>query len=332
MQRSFKNHLLRSLQLFRKKKVLVVGDLMLDLYIEGPPRSVSQEAPVIIVRAQRKYYKLGGAANSAENIKALGGSTILAGVIGDHNKHDDFGRSFLETLKKSKMPLEGVIFDHSRPTTLKMRVLSQGQQIVRVDEETSITINKTIENNLIQYIKRVAPKVDSILVSDYNKGVITSRVMTTLMEVEKTYRVPIVVDPKPEHTELYLGVDFITPNDIELSRMFGFFETVPDTKIPQLIRKLKKNLKIRNVLVTRGAQGMDLYDEQKRMYHLPSFAEKVVDVSGAGDTVAAIIAMGINDLTPYEVSYLASIAAKLSIEKVGTATVSTKELAEFIRR
>lgn len=330
MKISFKNNLFSAISKFKKRKILVVGDLMLDLYIQGPPRSVSQEAPVIIVNVEKKYYKLGGAANAAENIKALGGEAYLAGVIGDHNKHDDFGRSFLQTMKHSKMNHQGIFFDHTRPTTLKMRIISQGQQIVRVDEEITKKINRTIEEKLIRYIKKIIPQIDTIFVSDYNKGVITAKLMKFLASQAKKNNKKIVVDPKPQNKKLYHGVDFITPNDIEISRMYGNFE-IQEGKIISLIRQLKDELEVKNVLITRGARGMDLIDQNNKLSHIPSLAKKIVDVSGAGDTVAAAICMGINDLSPYEVSYLAALAAKISIEKPGTATVSVRELVEAIK-
>lgn len=331
MDKNLKNILLAAIKKFSNKNILVIGDLMLDLYIQGPPRSVSQEAPVIVVKTEKKYFKLGGAANTAENIKSLGGKVYLTGVIGDHNRHDDFGRSFLQIIKHSKISKHGLFFDHTRPTTLKMRIMSQGQQIVRVDEEVTNKINKKIENKLIRYLLKIIPKVDSILVSDYNKGVVTDRLMKFLVKESKKRGLKIVVDPKPQNKDLYSGVYFITPNEIELSRMYGHFE-VDEASIIYLAKKLKHEMNLSNILITRGARGMDLISNKEAMVrHIPSFAKKVIDVSGAGDTVAAVISMGINDLKPYELSYLSAIAAKISVEKQGTATVSTKELIDNIK-
>lgn len=331
MDKNFKNVLLAAIKKFSNKKILVIGDLMLDLYIQGPPRSVSQEAPVIVVKTEKKYFKLGGAANTAENIKSLGGKVYLAGVIGDHNKHDDFARSFLQTIKHSKISKHGLFFDHTRPTTLKMRIMSQGQQIVRVDEEETNKIDKKIEDKVINYISTIIPRVDSILVSDYNKGVVTSRLMKFLVKESKKRGQKIIVDPKPQNKDLYRGVYFITPNEIELSRMYGYFE-VDEGNIVHLAKKLKQEISVSNILITRGPRGMDLIsDEEAGVRHIPSFAKKVIDVSGAGDTVAAVISMGLNDLKPHELSYLSAIAAKISVEKQGTATVSAKELIDNIK-
>lgn len=321
--------LTRAVRTFRRKKVLVLGDLMLDLYVEGPPRFVSQEAPVVVLRVERKYYKLGGAANSAENVKALGAHVLLAGVVGDHTRHDDVGRSFLETIRNSKLPREGLIFDPTRPTTLKMRVLSQGQQIVRVDEEHAKPLSRATERKLIAYLTKAIPSVDTILVSDYYKGVVTPRVMSAVKRVAKKRGKKVVVDPRPQNRDLYHGVNFITPNDVELSRMFGEYE-VDERRLSGLAKRLHEEFAIDNVLLTRGSRGMDLVNSEKKVRHIPTFAKKVLDVSGAGDTVAAVVALGASDLDPYHLAYLASFAAKVSIEKHGTATVSVRELIRVI--
>ncbi len=330
MRPQLKKSLLAATKKFKSKKILVIGDLMLDLYIEGSPHSISQEAPVIVVKAKRKFYKLGGAANAAENVKALGGKVYLTGVIGEQIKHEDFGRSFLQTIKKSNISKEGIFLDSTRPTTLKMRVLSQGQQIVRIDEEVTKKINTLIEKKLIQYSKKILPEIDTVLISDYGKGVITENIMAFLTKEVRKLGKNIIVDAKPQNKDLYKGVDFITPNDIELSKMFNKFE-VDSNKIISLAKKLKKDLKISNVLVTRGPDGMDLIDHNNKVHHIPTLSKNVIDVSGAGDTVASLISMGINDLTQYQLCYLAAIAAKVSVEKQGTSTVSLKELTDQIQ-
>jgi D-glycero-beta-D-manno-heptose-7-phosphate kinase len=322
--------ILQALKQFPKQKILVVGDLMLDLYVQGPPRSVSQEAPVVIVRAKEKFFKLGGAANVAENITSLGGRAFLCGVIGDHNKHDDYGRSFLQTLRKSRLPLEGIFVDHSRPTTLKMRIMSQGQQLVRVDEEQTARINKSLEIKVLRYIKKMIPKIDTILVSDYNKGVITSKVMRTLVQLAKRANKKIIVDPKPQNVKLYQGVDLITPNEIEISMMFGEYE-VNESRTPAFAKRLQREYKIANVLLTRGERGMVLVNNTGKSLAIPALAKKVIDVSGAGDTVISVMSLGINLLTPQDLAYLAAIAAKCSVEKQGTATVLISELISALR-
>jgi rfaE bifunctional protein kinase chain/domain len=326
----FKQELFQAIKNFRRKKILVVGDVMLDLYIQGPPRSVSQEAPVVVVTAQKKYFKLGGAANAAENIKSLGGIVHLAGVIGDHNKHDDFGRSFLQTIRQSTIARQGLFFDHTRPTTLKMRIISQGQQLVRVDEESTKKIDKTLEKKILNYIRPIIPKVDAVFISDYNKGVITSGLMKKIMSESKKYSIKVIVDPKPQNHELYRGVDYMTPNEIELTKMSGRYD-VDESKILTLAKQIKNRLDIANLVVTRGSRGMDLLDKSGKIWHIPTFAKKVVDVSGAGDTVAAIIALGASDLSPNKLSYLAALGASISVEKLGTSIVTPSELMTLIQ-
>ena len=325
-----KSELHRAVERFRSKRVLVIGDLMLDLYVEGPPRFVSQEAPVVVIAVDRKYFKLGGAANSAENVQALGGTVFLAGIVGNHVRHDDSGRSFFETVRRSKLPTAGLIRDASRPTTIKTRILSQGQQIVRVDEEYTRPLQKNIESKLIAYVNRTIPKVHSILVSDYNKGVVTRRVMDAIRKGARRYQKRVIVDPRPQHRDLYHDVFCITPNDVELSRMFGSYEAVDEKALLPMARKLQKEFNIACVALTRGSRGMDIVQERGTT-HIPALSKKAVDVSGAGDTVAAVFALGSDELAMPALGLVASCAAKVSIEKHGTATVSTKELLTVLR-
>lgn len=316
---------------FRRKKILVVGDIMLDLYIEGPPRFVSQEAPVVVLRVENKYYKLGGAANSAENIKALGGKVWVAGVVGNHVRHDDVGRSLFETIRRSKLPLDGIVVDRNRPTTLKMRILSQQQQIVRVDEEDAQPLARESERRLIRFVTKMVPIVDTVLVSDYYKGVVTPRVMAALKKLARRHDRQIVVDPRPQNRELYRGANFITPNDVELSRMFGQYE-VDEHQLIHLAKRLQTEYQIEHVLLTRGGRGMELISGAAKVQHFPALSKKVVDISGAGDTVAAVVALGVQGLDPRHLAFLASVAAKVSIEKQGTATVSNAELVAALRQ
>ncbi len=327
MQASLRRKLLSTIQSFRKETVLVVGDVMLDLYIQGPPRSVSQEAPVIIIQAQKKFYKLGGAANVADNIHALGGKAILAGIIGDHHRHEDYGKSLLETLHTRHVNTEGIFVDHTRPTTVKMRVMSQGQQIVRVDEEIAKPITKSDERKLLSFLRLKLPVVNAVLISDYNKGVITKNIVAMLVKEGHRRNLPVLVDPKPQHTQFYRGVDCLTPNEVELAKMFGV-EELTETSLRQCAQRLQRENAIHTVLLTRGANGMDIFQGGKRRWHIPALATKVVDVSGAGDTVAAVLSLSMGSLTPYQSAYLAAIAAKIGVEKVGTATVTPAELHE----
>lgn len=322
-------HIKKAITSFSRRKILVVGDVMLDLYVEGPPRFVSQEAPVVVIRVERKYFKLGGAANTAENIQALGGRVELAGVVGNHSQHDDVGRSLMQTIRRSKLSTRGLCMDSSRPTTMKMRVMSQDQQIVRVDEEVTTQIPATVEAKLIRFVVTTAPRMDAILVSDYQKGVVTKKLMKTIVQAAKKNAIPVIVDPRPEHRDRYRGVHLITPNEHELSHMFGHYE-VNQRQLRRLALELRRKLAVEYVLLTRGERGMDVVDKTGRIRHVPTFARTVQDVSGAGDTVAAVMALSYNTLDIFSSTILASVAAKISVGKIGTATVSVDELRAAI--
>ncbi|MFA5134753.1 MAG: PfkB family carbohydrate kinase [Patescibacteria group bacterium] len=310
---------------FSKKRILVIGDLMLDLYIEGSPRSISQEAPVLVVTTEKKYYKLGGAANAAENIRALGGKVLLAGVIGDQGNHQDLAGSFLHTLKKSKMDEAGIFVDHHRPTIVKMRIVSHGQQLLRVDEEHVKKISLQLENKIIRYATSALKQVDCVLFSDYQKGVLTKRLTSTIIKRAQAARKYVIIDPKPKNKSYYSGADYITPNEIELLKMYSTYDE-SEAKLTELARQLQRDLKIKNVLLTRGSKGMYLVTGNGLCKTIPSFADTVLDVSGAGDTVAAVIALTAGTLQPIEATTLAAYAAKISIGKRGTSTVTKQEL------
>ncbi len=312
-------------------RVLVVGDVMLDRYLEGPPRFVSQEAPVIVVGVERKFDKLGGAGNSAENIKALGGVPVLAGVLGNHVRHDDAGRSLLHALRESNLSRAGLFVEPERSTTVKTRVLARGQQLLRVDEEQSHPVQKKTERVIIAFCRRQIPRVQSVLVSDYNKGVITLQLMRAIKNAAKQAGVPIIVDPRPQHRELYRGVTCITPNEVELSNFFGRYE-VDERQLIPFAKRLRTEYSIACVVLTRGPKGMDILADDARVHHAPALTRHAVDVSGAGDTVAALVALAWNHLPPPDLALLASYAAKLSVEQQGTATVSATALAQSLQR
>lgn len=308
-----------------KRTVLVVGDIMLDRYVEGPPRFVSQEAPVVVIRTTKKHYKAGGAGNAAENIQALGGRAVLVGVVGNHRQHDDAGKSLQLALRRGGLWGPGLIVDAARPTTVKTRVMSQGQQLVRIDEESVQPISGLVERRLLAALRRAIPRVDAVLVSDYNKGVITQRVMRLITTLAKRRGIGVVVDPRPDHRDFYRGVDVITPNEHELTNMFGRTE-VQDSSLKRLAKKLQRQLGIGHILLTRGADGMELISATASPIHMPTLATVVRDVSGAGDTVAATVVLGYGLIPWPELLYLSSLAAKISVGVVGTSTVTRAEL------
>lgn len=323
---------------FSSGSVLVVGDIILDEFIVGSPERISREAPVIILEHMSSQFALGGASNAAHNISAIGAKCFLLGVVGE-----DLYSKALETecLKNSISPL--FIFDKTRPTTVKTRLLSTAhkhptstiifkQQLLRLDRLSRNSINKSTEDAILQKIKDHIPKVKSILISDYNLGVCTKRLVTQIVKLSIKYKLPVVVDAS-KNFNWFKDSFLITPNQPDAESAVGF--SIQDHE--SLIKAGKKLLKIssaKNVLMTRGSEGMALFTDNNpdNPFLLPAFnVSEVFDVTGAGDTVAALISTGLSLKSSLETSCtIANLAASIVVKKYGTATTNTKELKEYM--
>ncbi|MBI2971093.1 MAG: D-glycero-beta-D-manno-heptose-7-phosphate kinase [Candidatus Aenigmarchaeota archaeon] len=307
------------------RKVLVVGDIMLDKYIAGDVTRVSPEAPVPVVSISSENYTPGGAGNTAKNVTSLGGEAYLVGVVGADASKD----ILLKQLHHEGVRTEHIAIDASRPTTEKIRILGNNQQLLRMDSEKVHEIRHEVEDLIVASIETLVGKVDVIVVSDYNKGVISGRVMDKLKECAERYQKRIVVDPKPAHKELYKGLYVITPNIHEAHEMSGM-HGMADSDIERIGAALRNSLAA-NVLITRGDRGMTLCTESGCL-HVLTEAREVYDVSGAGDTVAATLGLGIAaGLSLHEAATLANYAAGVKVGKRGTATVTPDELKSVLR-
>jgi len=313
---------------FNKAKILVIGDLMLDEYVWGKVSRISPEAPVPVVCVDRESFMPGGASNVATNIVALGGKAVLAGIIGR-----DIRASILkDELKSRGIDTSGMVVDDSRPTILKTRVIAHHQQVVRIDKEKAEPVSSKISSKLIECIKRKIDKVDSLLIEDYGKGVITPRLLGEIVSMAKKKKKAIAVDPKEEHFSLYKGVTAITPNQQETSYAVGF-PIKDEEALRKAGSKLLKKLDCRFVLVTRGEYGMSLFQKKEKPIHIPTLAQDVFDVSGAGDTVISAFALALScDAKPIEAAHIANCAAGIVVGKLGTAVVARDELVKRIKK
>ena len=314
------------LKRFHRANVLVVGDLILDHYIWGQVHRVSPEAPVPVVHVKSESLSLGGAANVFKNLISLGGKADLCGVIGT----DESGRSFLKELGKFKRNRGGIVLDNERPTTRKSRIIAHNQQIVRYDVEEPGLLPSSIERKILRYVGSRLPEVTCLVISDYDKGVITPSLMTHLHSLAKKHRVPIVVDPKVKHFEYYSDVTVITPNHVEAYQAAGLIHN-RDHPIEEVGALLRKRLNCQAVLITRGEQGMSLFENNQPHWQIPAMAKQVYDVTGAGDTVISTLALALSVGAPIrEASVLANKAAGVVVGMLGTANLTPTQLKEAL--
>ncbi len=311
---------------FRKASVLVVGDVIMDHFIWGKVERISPEAPVPVVEVTRETVLLGGSANVVNNITALGGRCYLTGIVG----RDRDGTLLLKMLRERGVELGGIVVDSRRPTTIKTRIIAHSQQVVRFDREKKSPISQRKIARILDYVEKTLKKVDVVVVSDYSKGLVTEELMEGLKELARQRQKPIVVDPKVEHFHYYHGVELVTPNNLEASRASGV-EIRDEETLHQAGRILLDSLGSKAVLITRGEQGMSLF-EKDRDTHIPTVAREVYDVSGAGDTVVGVMALALSAGADYrEAAVLANMAAGIVVGKVGTAVVHPEELLDVIK-
>lgn len=306
---------------FAGKRILVIGDIILDHFVRGNAERISPEAPVPVVDVQNETYLPGGAGNVAYNIASLGGRVSLAGIIGtDHMA--DIMRSLLN---ERNIGVSGIFHD-ARPTTIKTRVYASDQQIVRFDKEQREPIGAKTFRNITAYIAANINQFDGVIVSDYKKGVITPQLLKFLMEQTKAAGgLFAAVDPKVGHFHYYKGVSLITPNKKEAAEGAGI--SIRDTQsLEKAGIKLLKNLKCGAVLITRGNEGMSLFYD-KEIHHIPTFAREVFDVTGAGDTVIAAFTLAyISGASMYEAAVISNLSASMVVKKVGTAAATRDEI------
>ena len=322
-----KSDALRSyIKKFRNGKILVIGDLILDQYVWGQVSRISPEAPVPVVTVSSETLQLGGAANVSNNIRALGGRVDLCGVIGA----DEGGRQFLKVLESQGLGRDGILTDQDRPTTKKTRVVAHNQQLLRFDTERTEAISGVLEARLCRYIAACIRSASALVVSDYAKGVVTPRVMTDLTDLANRHGVPVIVDPKVAHIGRYKGVTVITPNHHEAIQAAGLHGDDEDA-ILEAGRHLHQRLGCHAVLITRGERGMSLIEGGGRVTHIPTVARQVFDVTGAGDTVVATLALALAaGATMRQAAILANHAAGVVVGMVGTSTVTAAQLDEAL--
>ncbi|HVG17791.1 MAG TPA: D-glycero-beta-D-manno-heptose-7-phosphate kinase [Blastocatellia bacterium] len=307
---------------FEGKRIVVLGDVMLDEFIWGRVRRISPEAPVPVVEVERQTLALGGAGNVVSNLVALGASPAPVGIVGDDT---DAGR-LRSAFDRLGVSTDGLVVDAARPTTLKMRIIAHNQQVVRADRESRAVISEEIEGRLVARLLSRMEMADALVVSDYNKGLLTKRLLSRTLGPARERGLIVCLDPKMRSFAHYQPVTVITPNNQEAAEAAGV--AIEDEKsLAEAGRKLLGSIDCRAVLVTRGEEGMTLFTEGGEVTHIPTVAREVYDVTGAGDTVIATLALALTaGASLVEAAVLANHAAGVVVGKVGTATVTREEL------
>jgi D-beta-D-heptose 7-phosphate kinase/D-beta-D-heptose 1-phosphate adenosyltransferase len=326
--RAERHELLRTLARFPGRRVLVVGDLMLDQYIRGAVSRISPEAPVPVVRVTGESFIPGGAGNVVSNLAALGARVSVVGVVGE----DEAGRRLLEQFREQGADVDGVCVDVERQTTQKCRVIADRQQAVRYDRETTGPLSHATETRLLASLGEELSRAEAVILSDYGKGVIGPRLLARAIPGARRRKIPITVDPKPEHFRRYKGITCVTPNTSEAWACMRREPRAGQAAIEELGREILETLNSRSVLITRGPDGMSLFEAHGKVTHIPTVAREVFDVSGAGDTVISTftLALAAGASLP-RAAALSNQAAGIVVAKLGTATTDAKELAEALR-
>ena len=328
---------------FNKANILVIGDLILDEYIWGSVERISPEAPVPVVWADKRTYVPGGAANVANNIRALDGKVSLVGTIGSDRNAD----CLLGELKKRGIDTKHILVEPDRHTTVKTRIIAGHQQVVRVDWEHRHALPRTLNAKIIKFIKANAADFDAVVIEDYGKGVINAGLLSEIIGLARESKKPVTVDPKEENFLYYRGVTGITPNRKELEnavRNLRIKDTTnsfhvhddrlnTDKEIDAAAKQVVKYLGLESMLVTLGEHGMRLYEKEGQVTYIPTVAQEVFDVSGAGDTVIAAFTLALSaGAKKLAAAHIANFAAGIVVSKLGTAVTSRKELLERIGR
>lgn len=307
---------------FSDVKVLIVGDVMLDRYLWGSVNRISPEAPVPIVNVDKTSLVVGGAANVAANVRGLGAETFLIGVTG----RDPEAAVLSETLEKSEIPADFLLRSEARRTTIKTRLVAHNQHVVRFDQETQELISDDEAEEALEKISALIEKVSIVIVSDYAKGFLTPALLSRLITLGREKQKKILVDPKGKDFSKYRGATILTPNRREAAEATGLEENGQGL-VDQAGRKLLGELSLEAVLITQGEKGLTLLQQDKSVFHLAASARNVYDVTGAGDTVIASLAVAIGAGADYiEAAKLANTAAGLVVEKVGTTAVTVSML------
>ena len=308
-------------------RILVVGDIMLDRFIWGDVSRISPEAPVPVVVVEKETFLLGGAANVVNNIHSLGGKASLCGVVGD----DEMGQKVLKRLGEMGIERSGISIEPGRQTTVKTRIIAHHQQLVRIDRETTRHPKVSTLRSLSEYLKRNIKSFDGVILSDYGKGLLTRGVVRDVIRKAQQTGKFVMVDPKIKNFFFYRGATVVTPNTGEASSASRISIT-DEASLNRAGRNLLKRLRCDALVITRGEDGMAIFEPHQKPFLVPTEAREVYDVTGAGDTVIGTMALALGaGASIRRAAELANHAAGIVVGKVGTATVDQEELTSVMK-
>lgn len=323
-----KERLLRLVDHFPGRRLLIVGDFMLDHFVRGRVERISPEAPVPVVQVAQESFVPGGAGNVAANLAALSARVSVLGVVGE----DEAGLRLRRDLEGRGVDVRHLLADPGRPTTLKVRVIAEHQQVVRFDREVRGPLPRALRERALQALQDEAARADGVILSDYGKGLLAPELLGVAVAAARRRGLPVVVDPKVEHFQKYRRVTCLTPN---LAEAWGGMRLAPqasEAAVEDLGGRILRRLRSDSLLITRGEKGMSLFADG-RVAHIPTTAREVFDVTGAGDTVAGVLTLALAaGARPLEAAVVANAAAGLVVAKLGTATVTLRELKAALRR
>jgi D-beta-D-heptose 7-phosphate kinase/D-beta-D-heptose 1-phosphate adenosyltransferase len=311
---------------FKDLRVLVIGDLMLDEYLWGAVDRISPEAPVPVVAVEKKSHTLGGAGNVINNLSAMGAKVFAMGAVGA----GPAGRDVLKKLEALSVDVTGVISEPDRPTTRKTRIIAASQQMLRIDREVKHRISAHTLETLTRIITGYMDQMDFVIISDYDKGLVTRELVASIVDIAKKSGVMTLADPKSMDFSKYSGVTVLTPNKKEAAIAAGV-EVLTLEEMDAAAAKIMAQAGLEKLLITCGKAGMVLYETGKAAVTIASKARQVFDVSGAGDTVISLLGLGLASGATFEAAAgLANLAAGIVVAKVGTATASIDELKQCL--
>ena len=328
-----KEELLSLLDELEGQRILVLGDVVADIYLQGSISRISREAPVLVLEQQKEVIVAGGAANVVNNVATLGGSVFAVGLLG----HDSGGEGLKEVLRKNGAHIEGLLTDENRPTISKTRIIAGGratvsQQIVRVDKECHEPLTEAHERELLKYIKSVLPQMQGVVLSDYGSGTVTPKLRKAILKYAREHGIPTMVDSRYD-VKSFKGIGYVKQNDAELAAAVG--RSLPDEEaVIEAAQELLGDLEAEGVLVTRGELGMILVEADGAVHVIPvSDKSEVYDVSGAGDTCVATVILALAaGISPEKAAELSNVASGIAVRKLGTATVSAEELRRALAK
>jgi rfaE bifunctional protein kinase chain/domain len=310
-------------------KILVFGDIMLDRFIWGKVSRISPEAPVpvVVVDHDKETFHLGGAANVVNNIYSLGGEVSLCGLVGD----DEWGQKIIQLFREMGIGTRGIFREKGRQTTVKTRIFANQQQVVRIDRETTDHPKNSTLQNVLKYFTENIEDYDGMVISDYGKGLLTEKLVRKMIRKVRESKRLVMVDPKLENFFSYKGATVITPNTKEAGKASGI-PILDESSLKKVGRRLLKRSECEALVITRGEEGMAIFEPGRDPYLVPTKAKEVYDVTGAGDTVIGTMALALGAGADIRTAAeLANFAAGIVVGKVGTATVKREELVEAIQ-